>query len=52
MRVLVKSATMPDAITAAPFARPVDAPPGEYRFVCTIPGHVEVGMVGTLTVET
>ncbi len=29
-----------------------DAPPGEYQFVCAIPGHVEAGMVGTLTVES
>jgi len=28
-----------------------DAPPGEYEFVCDIPGHTEAGMSGTLTVE-
>src|SRR5690606_38080262 len=28
-----------------------EAPPGEYEFVCAIPGHVEAGMVGTLIVE-
>lgn len=27
------------------------APPGTYRFVCRIPGHVAAGMEGTLTVE-
>lgn len=27
-----------------------DAPPGEYRFVCAIPGHADAGMEGTLTV--
>lgn len=28
-----------------------DAPPGEYRFFCDIPGHPEAGMEGTLTIE-
>lgn len=28
-----------------------DAPPGEYRFFCDIPGHPEAGMEGTLLVE-
>ncbi len=28
-----------------------EAPPGEYQFICAIPGHPEAGMVGTLTVE-
>jgi plastocyanin len=27
------------------------APPGEYRFYCSIPGHEALGMHGTLTVE-
>ena len=30
---------------------PDDAAPGEYRFYCSIPGHAESGMVGTLIVE-
>ncbi len=30
---------------------PADAAPGEYRFYCSIPGHAESGMVGTLIVE-
>ncbi|MDQ3724306.1 MAG: plastocyanin/azurin family copper-binding protein [Actinomycetota bacterium] len=25
--------------------------PGDYTFVCTVPGHEQLGMVGTLTVE-
>lgn len=29
----------------------VDAPPGTYRFVCTIPGHTQAGMEGTLHVR-
>lgn len=29
-----------------------EAAPGEYQFICAIPGHVEAGMVGTLTVES
>jgi plastocyanin len=29
----------------------VDAEPGEYGFLCTIPGHAEDGMVGTIKVE-
>lgn len=27
-----------------------EAPRGEYKFVCAIPGHPEAGMIGTLTV--
>jgi nitrite reductase (NO-forming) len=25
--------------------------PGTYRFLCTVPGHAEAGMTGTLIVE-
>ena len=28
-----------------------NAPAGEYRFYCNVPGHETAGMVGTLTVE-
>lgn len=30
---------------------PDDAAPGEYEFYCSVPGHREGGMVGTITVE-
>jgi plastocyanin len=30
---------------------PEDAAPGEYQFYCSVPGHKESGMVGTLTIE-
>jgi plastocyanin len=29
----------------------VDLPPGRYVMVCTVPGHRELGMVGTLAVR-
>jgi plastocyanin len=28
----------------------VNLPAGEYEFICTVPGHADAGMVGTLTV--
>lgn len=28
----------------------IAAPPGNYRLVCTVPGHEEAGMVGQVTV--
>ena len=29
----------------------INAPAGTYDFICDVPGHAEVGMVGTLTVQ-
>jgi len=29
----------------------VDVEPGQYSFLCTIPGHAEDGMTGTITVK-
>jgi len=29
---------------------PEDAAPGDYEFYCSVPGHREIGMVGTLTI--
>jgi uncharacterized cupredoxin-like copper-binding protein len=29
----------------------VPSEPGDYAFICTIPGHAEAGLVGTLTVS-
>ena len=37
-----------DAVTTT---IPEDAEPGTYEFYCSIPGHREGGMVGTLTIE-
>ena len=30
---------------------PADAAPGEYEFICSVPGHAENGMGGTLIIE-
>jgi plastocyanin len=29
----------------------IDLPPGRYKMVCTVPGHEQLGMVGTLRVR-
>ncbi len=29
----------------------INAPAGEYQYYCSVPGHKEAGMVGTLTVS-
>lgn len=30
---------------------PDDVAPGEYEFICSVPGHAQAGMVGTLVIE-
>ena len=30
---------------------PADAEPGEYQFYCSVPGHAQAGMVGTLVIQ-
>jgi uncharacterized cupredoxin-like copper-binding protein len=29
----------------------LNLPPGTYQFICTVPGHKQAGMVGTIVVE-
>jgi len=35
----------------ATYTVPADAPPGEYEFICNLPGHEQAGQVGILVVE-
>ncbi|HSF03348.1 MAG TPA: cupredoxin domain-containing protein, partial [Solirubrobacterales bacterium] len=44
---LDESETVTDDTTSAA----ADLEPGEFVFYCTVPGHREAGMEGTLTVE-
>ncbi len=40
-----------DLIAQGKTSTTVDLPPGTYDFYCTVPGHREAGMAGTLTVK-
>jgi uncharacterized cupredoxin-like copper-binding protein len=39
----------PGESTTETFTAPSE--PGDYAFLCVVPGHAEAGMVGTLTVS-
>jgi plastocyanin len=40
-----------DLVTDGTATVTADLQPGEYRYYCTVPGHADAGMDGTLTVE-
>ena len=42
---------LPAAGASGQVVIPSDAAPGEYEFICSVPGHAPAGMVGTLTIQ-
>jgi plastocyanin len=46
-----KTIAVSDRITEGKTSVTAELAPGEYTFLCTVPGHAQAGMKGTLTVE-
>jgi uncharacterized cupredoxin-like copper-binding protein len=46
-----KTIAVSETVTESTTSVTAKLKPGEYTFLCTVPGHAEAGMEGTLTVE-